>query len=276
MFRVKFFRKVGMVLIVAVLVSMLVPSVSSKSTAHAQPGLPPQPSFKFPWDAGQAKVWTGGPHGSLAPSGNYCRVLPGEPWSQAYGIDFGGSFPVLAMAGGTVESAANVGGCGQYGVRILHGNGWATEYCHLSSRNVNPGATVRQGQLIGVTGNAGCPGCGIHLHVNIINQARPYVFWDDKVIDGWRIHNLYALGSGAPLYGEGTATREGTNWGYATGTINAPYCVANTPVRMFVGPKWQTVTVTGSRLVSQSGVYVGTTYGTDASEFRFTSTNVRQ
>jgi len=81
------------------------------------------------------------------------------------GIDFGapiGSI-VRSVADGKVEIAGPVSGFGNH-VRIKH-NGFETSYSHLSEipANVTPGATVVEGETIGLSGNTGLS-TGPHLH----------------------------------------------------------------------------------------------------------------
>jgi murein DD-endopeptidase MepM/ murein hydrolase activator NlpD len=81
------------------------------------------------------------------------------------GIDFGapiGSI-VRSVADGKVEIAGPVSGFGNH-VRIQH-KGFETSYSHLSEipANVTPGATVTEGETIGLSGNTGLS-TGPHLH----------------------------------------------------------------------------------------------------------------
>jgi murein DD-endopeptidase MepM/ murein hydrolase activator NlpD len=62
--------------------------------------------------------------------------------------------PVVAVADGVVLSAGLSGGSGQM-VHLRHGNGLESEYLHLSSIAVRPGARVRQGEPIGRVGSTG-------------------------------------------------------------------------------------------------------------------------
>src|SRR5262245_37786630 len=62
--------------------------------------------------------------------------------------------PVVAVANGTVVAAGLNGGAGRM-VHLRHGNGFETEYLHLSSITVKNGAHVRQADLIGRVGATG-------------------------------------------------------------------------------------------------------------------------
>lgn len=60
---------------------------------------------------------------------------------------------------------------GEY-IAIDHGNGVRSYYCHLSSRSVNVGDTIKQGQIIGKSGSTG-NSTGPHLHFEIrVNNTR--------------------------------------------------------------------------------------------------------
>jgi len=257
-------------LAVVLVVLFITGIVLVQDTVFAQQLPTPPPSFKFPWDAGQSKRWTTGPHGSLNYGyGQY------QGWNQVYALDFAGSFDVLAMQAGRVIYVNNVAGCGPNGIMLDHGGYWLTEYCHLSKRYAPNGAWIAQGSLLGKTGNVGCGSCGTRLHVSILysqNGKLNRVYWDDKVIDGWRIHNIYDRNTGKPLYGEGTATREGTSWGWGYGTISDSF-VTNKPAKFLIGPLNQTK-VSAVKVVSTSGMYTGTTY--PASNSSFVSTNQRK
>lgn len=63
---------------------------------------------------------------------------------------------------------------GNYGnaVVIDHGQGIQTLYGHLSKINVDEGAQVSEGTLIGIAGNSGLS-TGVHLHYEIIVDGKP-------------------------------------------------------------------------------------------------------
>ena len=81
------------------------------------------------------------------------------------GVDYGAptGTRVIAVANGTVVSAARSGGSGNL-VRLRHSNGYETWYLHLSrfANGMNPGVRVMQGQTIGYVGSTGLA-TGPHL-----------------------------------------------------------------------------------------------------------------
>jgi murein DD-endopeptidase MepM/ murein hydrolase activator NlpD len=81
------------------------------------------------------------------------------------GVDYGAPHgaAVVAVASGTVVSAAWSGGSGQM-VRLRHAGGYESYYLHLSSfgKGIRAGAHVSQGQLIGRVGATGTA-TGPHL-----------------------------------------------------------------------------------------------------------------
>lgn len=80
------------------------------------------------------------------------------------GLDFRASYgtPVVAVTDATVQSAGRAGGCGN-AVRLNHGGGLSTRYCHMSRMAVSSGQRVRRGQVIGYVGSTGLS-TGPHLH----------------------------------------------------------------------------------------------------------------
>lgn len=76
--------------------------------------------------------------------------------------------PILAAGSGTVAKAEWDSGYGRR-VEIQHANGYLTSYSHMSAfaRNIQPGARVRQGQIIGYIGSSGLS-TGPHLHYEVM------------------------------------------------------------------------------------------------------------
>lgn len=101
------------------------------------------------------------------------------------GWDIGGEFgaPIVAVLAGTVTIAQlNNPSAGNY-VRIDHGNGYVTSYCHCSRLLVSEGEYVQQGETIGLVGSTGVS-TSPHLHFGILKDGdyidpEPYI---DKLI----------------------------------------------------------------------------------------------
>ena len=89
------------------------------------------------------------------------------------GIDFGAAWgsPIVAAADGQVVGAGWSGGYGRQ-VRIVHDGGLMTTYSHMSAMVAQPGAEVRQGQVIGYVGSSGLS-TGPHLHFEVRVGGRP-------------------------------------------------------------------------------------------------------
>ncbi len=73
--------------------------------------------------------------------------------------------PVLAMSGGTVQFAGNLGGYGTV-VILQHGANTRTVYAHLSELRVRTGDRVNGRQVIALSGASG-NATGPHLHFEI-------------------------------------------------------------------------------------------------------------
>ncbi len=94
----------------------------------------------------------------------YNRMHAGVDFKAAYGT------PIVAVSDGRVSSAGRSGGCGIQ-VRLEHGGGLATRYCHMSRMAVTPGMSVRRGQVIGYVGSTGLS-TGPHLHYEMYRGGR--------------------------------------------------------------------------------------------------------
>lgn len=115
------------------------------------------------------------------------RQSPGGIGSTNHkGVDIGTPMgtPVLAAKSGTVTWASWNGGYGNC-VIISHGNGNSTLYGHLSGYNVTTDQQVKQGQVIGYSGNTG-NSTGPHLHFGIIENSN----WIDPLnyLTGWQYY----------------------------------------------------------------------------------------
>jgi len=96
----------------------------------------------------------------------YSKMHTGVDWSAPVGT------PIVASGNGTVEKAGWTNGYGRQ-VKLVHTNGYETTYNHMSgiARGVNPGAAVRQGQVIGYVGSSGLS-TGAHLHYEVLVNGR--------------------------------------------------------------------------------------------------------
>jgi len=90
-----------------------------------------------------------------------------------YGIDIDGTTgdPVRAARSGRVIVAGSYDQCGGLEVHIDHGDGIVSWYRHLSHIDVEKGARVEVGTLIGRVGDTGCS-LGSHLHFAIRKGSR--------------------------------------------------------------------------------------------------------
>jgi murein DD-endopeptidase MepM/ murein hydrolase activator NlpD len=94
------------------------------------------------------------------------------------GVDFAvpTGTPVMAAGAGTIQFMGRANGYGNF-VKINHGNGYMTDYGHLSrfAPGMRSGARVRQGQVFAYSGMSGMA-TGPHLHYEILingSQVNP-------------------------------------------------------------------------------------------------------
>jgi murein DD-endopeptidase MepM/ murein hydrolase activator NlpD len=94
------------------------------------------------------------------------RMHTGVDWAAPLGT------PILAGGDGTVETVGREGGYGNY-IRIRHANGFTTAYGHLSryADGLEPGVSVKQGQVIGYVGSSGFS-TGPHCHYEILVNSK--------------------------------------------------------------------------------------------------------
>lgn len=92
------------------------------------------------------------------------RLHAGQDYRARHGT------PIVAVTDGTVTSAGRAGGCG-ITVKLSHGGGLDTRYCHMSRMAVRRGQQVRRGQVIGYVGSTGLS-TGPHLHYEMYRNGR--------------------------------------------------------------------------------------------------------
>jgi len=88
------------------------------------------------------------------------------------GIDLGApeGTPVLAPAAGQAAIGSE-GPCGLH-IRLNHGGGIETLYCHLSAIAIEEGGLLRPGEALGRIGSTGLS-FGPHLHFEVHRNGRP-------------------------------------------------------------------------------------------------------
>ena len=98
----------------------------------------------------------------------------GPRWGRMHeGIDISvpSGTPIHAVADGRVALAAPTSGYGNY-TCVDHGGGLASCYAHQSSFSVSVGQSVKQGQVIGLSGCTGsCFGDHLHFEVRVNGAA---------------------------------------------------------------------------------------------------------
>lgn len=94
----------------------------------------------------------------------YRRMHSGMDFRARHGT------PIVAVTDGRVVGAGRMGGCGN-AVRLDHGGGLQTRYCHMSRMAVRKGQSVRRGQVIGYVGSTGLS-TGPHLHYEMYRSGR--------------------------------------------------------------------------------------------------------
>lgn len=141
--------RVGMVAALALMVGVLVPSVSSGSPAAAAT----DGQMVFPSSGNiQSKV------------GDGCR----GNFRAHDGIDIGGGggSPILAAYDGVIKTRTYSSGYGNY-IDIDHPGGYSTRYAHMADTGLYPpGTRVTRGQQIGVVGKTGAT-TAFHLHFEV-------------------------------------------------------------------------------------------------------------
>lgn len=182
------------------------------------------------------------------------------------GIDYGVSSgtPVVAAADGTV-SYTDSSALGQV-IRVSHGGGFATQYAHLSRRSAPVGASVKQGELIGYSGNSGSQSTGPHLHFELwqgggrVNPA-PYlgIGFSSSALQsstfGETSSGLFSAGS-APAPSLVTTGTSGVQGGTQAQAIRVSSLSGNAPSSSSASTKGMGGTISGRSMGSRylSGV----------------------
>ena len=161
------------------------------------PPTAPMPGARLPWTPGETWNYNSGPHNDAggvvgcpwgAPSGcpapwSAIDVAPlrpvgcqtgdeGEKWAAEWAV---------AVRSGTLRRAGAADGT----VIIDHGDGWATHYTHLASREKASAGAIDQGEPVG---HPSCQGqtSGIHLHFAVSYEG-VFVNIDGTNLGGWTV-----------------------------------------------------------------------------------------
>lgn len=92
-------------------------------------------------------------------------------WRFHYGVDLAGvkGSPIVATRSGVVTDATYGKSSGYY-VTIDHGDGFSSQYLHMTHYIVKVGQTVNAGQTIGYMGSTGAS-TGTHLHFSVLYKG---------------------------------------------------------------------------------------------------------
>ena len=95
----------------------------------------------------------------------YKSDCPSKRWHTGLDVALPTGTPVFAADAGVVREFRTSQGYGNYAL-VIHGNGYATLYGHLSDFAVPDGTVVKRGEQIGLVGSTGFS-TGPHLHFEI-------------------------------------------------------------------------------------------------------------
>jgi LasA protease len=160
----------------------------------------------LPFSIGTSMIMTGGPHGFSG----------GPPYSS---VDFaGGNGQARAARGGYAYSL-----CSGW-TRVIHDNGYSTDYYHLEDYQWLPGNDVGTGHYLGTQGNSLCAGgstTGAHIHFSLRGYTDPnaagwYVALNGLTLGGWTFVEGANYGGYAYRDGVGTVYPGGSmhNYGF--------------------------------------------------------------
>ena len=155
----------------------------------------------LPFAIGTSMVMTGGPHGNIGQS-----------------VDFaGGNGQARSSRGGYAYSL-----CTGW-TRVIHDNGYSTDYYHLENYQWLPGNNVGVGHYLGTQGNSLCAGgstTGAHIHYSLRGYTDPnapgwFLTMNGKTLGGWTF--VQGAQYGGYAYRNGVGTVYPGNWMYNYG-----------------------------------------------------------
>jgi murein DD-endopeptidase MepM/ murein hydrolase activator NlpD len=137
----------------------------------------------------RAFLWPTSPVEVTSPWGDRQHPIRNEPMFHQ-GIDLAAerAQPIRAAEAGTVIFAGWNGGHGKQ-VELQHDEHWSTRYSHLSTLLVEPGHTVKKGEVIGLAGATGLA-TGPHLHFELWRDGEtldPELALPPPPVDGARV-----------------------------------------------------------------------------------------
>lgn len=157
--------------------------------------------MRLPWAVGQSWTVLGGPHAHDAGGG---------PWSS---LDLaGGDQRVLAVRDGLAYTPC-VGM-----IRVLHPDGYASRYYHLSNHLWADGLAVSAGTHLGDTGTeTGCGGSAKarHVHFSLMYNGN-FIGIANHIIGKWLFRNGPAQYDGSALHGSRSVPVGGQLYNYGT------------------------------------------------------------
>lgn len=128
----------------------------------------PKPALPAPLPKPHNKVTT--PYGKKGSMWRWKGYHTGDDYACPSGT------PVYATRAGTVDRVSTDTSFGRY-VRVDHGHGVTSWYCHLSSASVRVGQKVKAGALLGKSGATGnVSGPHLHYEERVNNEPRKPVF----------------------------------------------------------------------------------------------------
>ncbi|MFO7270419.1 peptidoglycan DD-metalloendopeptidase family protein [Sphaerobacter thermophilus] len=133
-------------------------------------------------------------HGEVTSHFGPRQFLPGETHHNGIDIAVPEGTPVRATADGVVIFAGNTDSYGNR-VEIQHADGTVTLYAHNAELTVQPGQTVRKGEVIALAGSTGAS-TGPHVHYEIRRDGQAIDPWTFLAPDAAPVATGGAIGGG--------------------------------------------------------------------------------
>ncbi|NRQ39390.1 peptidoglycan DD-metalloendopeptidase family protein [Nonomuraea sp. NN258] len=225
-------------------------AAAARAAAPAAQAAPTGLSLPYPVGASWRII--GGPHGWSGQP---------RPWSSIDLDSRAANREVLAAQSGRAYWVCSNGGH----IRIIHDNGWTTEYYHLLNEIRPNGTQLQMGAYLGLTSTrVPCGGSAGSNHVHFaLKSGSSWVALQDKTIGGWTyFEGSSAYGGGAR---RGATTRYTGDWIQNYGTETGGRTFENTANHDVadLGQAESPITVTGvpGNAPTTLGVYVDVHHG---------------